>query len=210
MATLALMPAREKRKIISDVRRLIGKGYTDEEILEEMDIRSDTLRLIKHHIYKIDKMTFENLDNATVYSDYIFKCQQMIRDLDEMKVKFRNRGQWTALVASVKTKKEILDGVIKMGQEFGYISKKATELKMSGEISMTAMSTKDMKAEIAREVESLNKLAKGKAIEMRQELLGVTDQELKKFLPANVVHQESEAPRKKIKTKLRVSLKKMI
>lgn len=167
----------------------------------------------KKRILERDKMVFGKLDSVAVYSDYLMKGRQMIRELDELKVKFRNRGQWGALVAAVKQKKDVYDSVIKLGQDFGFIDKKVAELKVSAEMSVTPMTEADVKKEVEDEVKKLTQLAEGKIIDMRPELLGVVDeQEVKKFLPNNVKLVEHKKRKKKpvVKTKIEVTLKKRI
>lgn len=201
----------EQRKFMGQIRKLIGKGKTDEDIGEELGLRTDQVQAIKRKIYQIDKVRFQNFDRFSVYSDYVGRSTQMVKELDEIKTKFRNRGQWTALVAAIKQKKDIFDSVIKMGQDFGFIDKKATEVKIEGEMSFSTMTDKDIQAEIAREVERMHQIAKGNVVEMRPELLGVTDEDVQKFVPANLVRLPAKKEnRMKMKTKVKVSLKKRV
>jgi len=196
---------KQQRHLMSDIRRLIGKNYTDYEIMEQLEIRPDDLSHYKQQILRNDKDVLENLDSVGVYSDYLLKSRQMVKELDELKVKFRNKGQWTALVAAVKQKKEIYDSVIKMGQDFGFIEKKATEFKVSGEMSFSTMSEKEVKEEIQKEVENIQRLSTG-VIDMRPELLGVMPEEVRKFIPQKLLENKNIS-KTKIKTKAKTKIK---
>lgn len=200
----------EARRCINRMRHLIGKNYTDDELAEELKIRSDQVQVLRRRIYQTDKVRFQTFDKYAVYSDYVAKSTQMVKELDEIKTKFRNRGQWTALVAAVKQKGEIYDKVIKLGQEFGFIDRKATEIKVEGEMSFSTMSDADMKAEIAAEVAKMHKLASGQIVDMRPELIGVTNEEVASYVPANLLRLPEGKPKTKIKTKIKVTLKKRI
>ena len=197
----------EQRQCMAQIKHLIGKNKTDEEIAEELNIRNDQVELLKRKMYRIEKVRYQNLDKYVVYSDYVYKSTQMVKELDEIKTKFRNRGQWTTLVAAIKQKGEIYDKVIKMGQDFGFIDRKAAELKIEGEMSFSTMTDKDIRTEIEAEVKKMHQLAAGKVIEMRPELTGVTDDEVASYVPANLI-QIPEKSKTKIKTKIKVTLKK--
>lgn len=194
---------------MSQIRKLIGDNKTDDDICLETGLRSDQVSALKRKIYQTDKARFQSLDRFTVFSDYVARSTQMVNELNEIKIKFRNRGQWTALVAAVKQKKEIYDSVIKMGQDFGFIDKKATEVKIEGEMSFSTMTDHDIRKEIEAEVKKMHEIAKGNVVEMRPELLGVTDEDVRKFVPSHLVSLPEEK-RKKVKTKVKVTLKKRV
>jgi len=206
---MSVLSPKEQRQLAAEIRKLIGKNYTDEEICEKLNIRPNVLVEYKRRVYQHDKVRFQNLDRYVVFSDYVNKSGQMVKELDDIKLKFRNRGQWSALVAAIKTKKEIYDSVIKLGQEFGLIDKKAAEVKVQGEVSFSTMSDVDVKREIEREVQKMHQIAKGGVVDMRPELLGVTDDEVARYVPAHVVGLPE--PRKtKVKHKIKVTLKKRV
>lgn len=206
------MTKKERKRCIVRMRNLIGKNYTDDEIAEELAVGVDQVMALRRRIYATDKARFQSFDKYVVYSDYIAKSTQMVKELDDIKTKFRNRGQWTALVAAVKQKGEIYDKVIKLGQDFGFIDKKATEIKVEGEMSFSAMTDKDIRAEIQAEVNKMHQLAAGKVVDMRPELLGVTDQDVSSFVPANLMQLPAGTKKKqtKVKTKIKVTLKKRV
>ncbi len=200
----------EARRCMNRMRHLIGKNYTDDELADELKIRSDQVSILRRKIYQTDKARFQSFDKFAVYSDYVSKCTQMVKELDDIKTKFRNRGQWTALVAAVKQKGEIYDKVIKLGQDFGFIDKKATEIKVEGEMSFSAMSDKDIRAEIQAEVNKMHQIASGQVVDMRPELLGVTDDDVATYVPQNLLRLPAADKKMKVKTKIKVTLKKRV
>lgn len=204
---------KQQRKLQAEIRKLIGKNYTDEEIIEALNVRPNDLKIHKKKILDADRVAFKHLDTSAVYSDYIQKMGHLIKELDEVKTKFRNRGQFTALVAAIKEKKNIHDSVIKMGQDFGFIDRKAKEMKVDGEITFSTMSEEQVKEEIQKEVQRLNDLSKGGVIEMREEVLGVTDSDIKRFLPSSVKKEppksgKTKKAKKKVKAKVKLALRK--
>ena len=194
---------------IKNVKKLIGKNYSDEDILHKLKMRPDVLRRCKRSIRNKDKLVFENLEPSTVYSDYLLKSQNMVKSLHKMRKKFEYKSQWGALIASIKQEKEIYDACIKYGQEFGFISKKAAELEISGEFAFNHMSDAEVREEIKIEMDRLNALASGKVINLRPELAELVDAEVTRDLPSHIINVSRDLKKKiKIKVKTKVMLRK--
>lgn len=201
------------RKLAAKIESLIGKNYTDTQICAKLQIHANVLTYYKKRIYRKYQAMFENLDNAAVYADYLMKSRIMVSELNSVKTMFRKNGQWSSLVSAVKCKKDIYDSCIKMGQEFGFIEQKATELKMSGELEFSGMSNTEIRHEIEREVKELHKLAEGTVVNMRPEILEQADGSTQKFLPSYVETPRDITPKRKprkmkVKTKITLSKKR--
>lgn len=196
-----------RSRALEKVRRLIGKNYSDDEIMETLGMLPKTLQSLKKELLATDKTIFQHMDSAAVFSDYLMKSKHMVKKLHEIQVSAkRTKGGHTAYVASIKQEKEIYDTIIKHGQDFGFIERKAqqTDLNVKGGLTFSAVSADDMRQEIARQVKELNELAQGKPIEMRPELLGVTPEDVQSFVPTNVTAVTEEPkpkPKKKRKRK---------
>lgn len=207
--------SKARKRAIEKVRLLIGKNYSDAEILESMELHPKTLHSLKQEVYRTDKTLLEHLENSAVFSDYMMKSTGMVKRLHKLSVKFTNRGQWTALVAAIKQEKDIYDSVIKHGQDLGFIKKMVSESKseviVKGGLTFTSTTPKQMKEEISKQVQALNELAKGGHIEMRPELLGITAADVRSFVPASVIAEaqvvkSKSKSRKKVKLRLRKNL----
>jgi len=177
--------------------------------METLRMGPKTLHALKSEIIGTDRTLFKHLDSSAVFSDYLMKSKTMVKRLHNMSVKFNNRGQWTALVAAIKQEQNIYDTVIKHGQDFGFIDKKAAESKVTleGELTFSAATPEAMKKEIAKQVKELNTLAEGGVIEMRKELLGITDADVESFVPSSVIDVKAQKPKSKAKAKSKVKLR---
>ena len=207
------LTAVEQRELEHKVRDLLGKNYTDFEILQRLNLQPHVLKYYKQRIYDIDHDRFQRFDKVTVFGDYVEKSRRMIKELDELKVKFRNRGQWTALVAAVKEKNVIYKDVIKLGQDFGFIERKASEITVQGEMSFATYTMEEVKKELKEEVARLNQMAKGDVIEMRPELLESLDEDtekIKKYFPVEIKEPQKKKIKKKkvIKKKLKLKFRR--
>jgi len=196
-----------QRKREDDVRDLLGKNISDDEICQKLEIRFEQLGRIKSDIIEKDRAIFDKLDSTVVYSDYLIKSKSMIKRLQYMAKRFKYRSQWTALVAAIKAEKEIYDGCIKLGQDFGFIERKQKELKLSSEFSVTDLSDDEIGDEIDIEVKRLNNLVNGNVIDIRPELAAVAGDNVDEFMPTNIVRLP-EKEKRKVKVKARITLKK--
>lgn len=190
----------------------MGKNYNDQEIIDTLAIGSATLVACKQDILNFDKTFFEHLDSGTVYSDYLLKAKQNTKDLDKLinttNIRSAQGSEKASYVAAIKLRTEINDKVVKMGQDLGFIDRKAKELDVNVDgavdFNFQSKSDKEIRAEIEAEKKRLNQIASGKVIIMRPELLGVTDGEVAKYFPSSVV----DATTKKNKVRSKVALRK--
>lgn len=212
---------KEKRRLAHEVRLLIGKDYSDHEILEKLEMQPHVLAEMKREILTLDSEVYKNLSSAMVFSDFIEKSRNNIRQIDNFFTKFKNRGQWSALVAGIKVKQEIHKDVIKLGQDLGFIDKKAGELKLSGEMSFGTMAEHDVMEKVKQEIEEINKIIKRRDIPVRAEVLAAAGDEVRKFMPSKqlalpapgkVIDITPGKTKKQVlvKTKIKVQLKKRV
>jgi hypothetical protein len=182
----------------------------DREICQTLGLHSQTLLALKTEIIQFDKTYFEHQDSGTVFSKYLMQAKQNIMDLNRLikttKVHSAQGSDKTAYVAAIKLRAEVQDKCVKMGQDLGHIDKRAKEvdLRLDGKVdfNFASMSNADIQKEIQSEVNKLHQLADGNTtIEMREELMGVSGKEVRKFFPTKVI----KAP---VMKKRKVSLRK--
>lgn len=205
-----------QKELEKQVRKWIGRGFSDLMILEKLGIedKPQVLSSTKNRINVIDSEEFHSLTSVKVYTEFIEKCRQNIKDLNEMQTRFKYKGQYTALVACIKQKHDINKDLIKIGQQMGFIEQKGSEVSVEAEFSFTTMTTEDVKAKVAKEVARLNGLASGEnVIEMRPELLATLEDDekrIKKYIPSEAITEPVGTNEPRIKTKIKVKLKKRL
>lgn len=173
-------------------------------------IHPNSLTAIKSEIITFDKTFFEHIDSGSVFSEYILKVKQNITDLNRLinttNIRNAQGSEKAAFVGAIKLRSELNDKVVKMGQDLGHIDRRAKELKVDIEgdfnFNFSTMTNKQIQQDIQDEVQKLNQLAKGTVINMREELLGVSGDEVRKFLP------EPPNAKKKKKKSTKVILRK--
>lgn len=201
---------KQRNRLIQRIKYYIGKNYNDLEICDTLQIRPNTLKDYKKKILQRDRQAFELLDKYAVYSDYVMKSQQIVRECDHLRVKFSNKGQWTALVAAIKLKSDQYDKCIKIGQELGLIERKVGEIKYEGKLSIAAMTNEEIEKRIEEEAIRMIAMTKQNVIPMRPELLGIAGADIAEILPPNVTKiTKANAKRFKcVELSTKVTLKK--
>lgn len=204
---------KEKRKLEASIRKCMGQGKTDLEIMEKLNLQPHIYQAYMRRIIDIDRDKFQNLTSVDVYSNFISRSDESVRQLNDMQARFKYKKQFTALVAAIKMKHDINKDVIKYGQELGFIEKKGNDVQVEAEISFSTMTTEDVEKQVEVEITRLNQMAGGNIIEMRPELLATLEgdeKRIKKYIPANVGYAKEDIPikTKKTKTKIKLKLKK--
>lgn len=193
----------ERRELLAEIRKRIGKNLTDDEIIDELGLQPHILADYKRQLLDFDRAAFEHLDSVTVYSEYIQKIRRIINELDWAMKICKEKGQGQALVNAIWRKKEAYDSVIKLGQDFGFIEKRASELRVSSELSFSTMSEEEVKEEIKREVQKMNEITRN-TIPMRGEVVELLDESVRDSLPSNAVVLPSKSKaKKKVKAKMK-------
>lgn len=207
------LTAIQQRELETSIRQYKGKGFSDLEILEKLNLQPHVYKQYLARIHDIDRENFTGLDSVKVYSEFVEKSRALVKDLDKMQKRFDYRKQFTALVAAVKMKHDINKDVVKLGQQLGFIENKGGDkISVEAEMTFTTMTTEDVKREVENEMARLNNMASQPIIEMRPELLASLEgdeQRIRKFIPDNIfIPEEKEKTKTKIKTKVKLKRRK--
>lgn len=203
------LTAIQQRELETSIRQYKGKGFSDLEILEKLNLQPHIYKQYLARIHDIDRENFTGLDSVKVYSEFVEKSRALVKDLDKMQKRFDYRKQFTALVAAVKMKHDINKDVVKLGQQLGFIENKGGDkISVEAEMTFTTMTTEDVKREVENEMARLNNMASQPIIEMRPELLASLEGDenrIRKFIPDNIhIPEDKEKTKTKIKTKVKL------
>jgi len=119
----------EMRLLLAQLRVHLALGHTDDQIAEEMSLRIDVLKALKREFYRHETIALHSATAEEVFIDYAVRQKQCITDLSDLIPELRAVKQHAAIIGAIKAKSDILDKVIKTGQEMG-ILEKAPERKM--------------------------------------------------------------------------------
>jgi len=163
---------RKKRKRAKEIQlakfaQFQAVGYSRVEIMEMMGLEEIEFDSLFSRFYDEIERNVSDKTAITVYAEYVAKKNKFVRDLESLKVALQ-ASQWKnpqAYVAAVRTQHEILDMVIKTGQEMNIIEKRPQELLLIDGQDPREMDSEDLEEkamEEVREVERLMEESRGK------------------------------------------------
>lgn len=175
--------AAEMRKLIADLKSHLALGETDAEIAEWMELDADQLRILKREMYTREKLELNGKSTEEFYIDYRLRQEGVVAELDRMvehynpatiavqgtdgKITQVDRldgkpaygGQPSAIVGALKAKSDIIDRIVKVGQEFGILEKAPEKKLIVGGIAIANMSTEELRKTIVGAVVSLKQIS---------------------------------------------------
>jgi hypothetical protein len=89
-----------------------------------------------------------------VYVDYVLRSGHHLRELDELKEWLRSTKQGAAAVGAVKAKQDILDRIIKLGQDLGFVRREPTQHS----VVVARLDDAGLRELLARELTGLTRL----------------------------------------------------
>lgn len=138
-------------------------------------------------------------DPIRVFVEYREQQLLAVKELEDLAIAFRQSSQFSALVSAIKTRSEILDKILKTGQDLGVIKRSAREVKITGGVEIKGMTLAQLQVTLSKEMSGLRQLL-GPA---KPELSGPAAKVLQRVLdvPAEVELEEDPNPARVPKTK---------
>lgn len=118
--------AEPTRLLVARLRTLIAQGKEEMDILEEMDVSPSELQAIRRELFASERVNLVNRTTEEVFIEYTILQKKNITDLNDIiDSKAMKDKQPNAVVGAIRARSDILDKIIKTGQEFGIIEKVA-------------------------------------------------------------------------------------
>lgn len=150
---------KEKSLLISQYRACVALLWTREQILEETGWSLQQLMGIEKAADEEDERTWaRGADPVSIFSEYRERQLMAARELEDLALAFRAGGQFSALVTAIKARSDILDKVIKCGQDLGLIKRSPREIRFRGKVDIKAMNVQELRVLLGREIRQLHKL----------------------------------------------------
>jgi len=197
----------DKRELKDKIRSLNGRGKSDHQICQRLDIEMNILQIYRNEIVEEDTYVIQHITPESAYCDYLEKMGELLRQLQKEKRRASKLRQMAATMAAIKLQADLYDRCVKLGQEFGFLEKKASEIKISQEFKFSEMSDKELKKAIQDEFKGIQDLVKNEPRTIRPELLGLSGGDISEFIPADVA-VKGKPKKTKVKTKIRVVTRK--
>lgn len=167
-------------KYVMIFKAALDEGMDKREIKKLLGLRDDLFDKIEKIVINEDGQT--EIVKATPYRfyEYIRRQEKCVRDLeyftnkvdDEISMYHRmyelylkgeidkppTKPNTSAAIMAIKARSDILDKMIKTGQDLGIIEKRAKEIRVSGNLNLAALPTEELKSLLSKKMKELNLL----------------------------------------------------
>lgn len=136
---------------------MLEEGKTDAQAMEELKLKPEPYRQLKRDALKAEASNLRGRTTEEVFAEYVLRQAGCIRDLSLMSRKFDQKKHYSALVASVKARSDIYDKIIKTGQDFGIIERKAERKEIGIAMIVAKLSDGDLRKRVVGELHSIHR-----------------------------------------------------
>jgi len=156
MATLG-MTKDELRGAVARLLAHLGEGMSDAEARDAMGLEQDQFDRLKRKLYELEGERLRNRPVEEVFVDYMVEQRACLKALDELGDVFAP-GQLSARVGAIRAKSDIVDKIVKFGQDIGLIDKRPEEKRILAGVMVSDMTNKQLRTMITSELANLNSL----------------------------------------------------
>ena len=143
---------KEVRRLKAEIRGYLADGALDRDIASELEIGMSDLRNLKRQLLTDELEEITTDTPHEVWAKYRIRMSGCIGDLDEIISIAKGDGEGeppkgglAAAVNATKAKAQILDGILKKGQELGVIHREPEKKVVIGGISVSSASIKELR-----------------------------------------------------------------
>lgn len=180
---------RSRKRDVIQLRACIALGWTRDQILEETNWTLQRLMYTERHLAEEDRRIWEKADPIAIFAEYREHQILCAKELEDLATYFKDSRQFSSLVGAVKAKSDILDKIIKVGQELGVVKRAAKEISIRGQVDVRTLSVAELRVHLEKEVSGLQKL-----LEAPPRVRGPAGAVLKRILPVKSEDSENFAP----------------
>jgi len=148
----------KRKKEAAQYRAGVALIWDRERILQETGWSLQQFMAVERYVQDEDLRLTKEADPRQVFAQYRLQQLQAAQELEDLAEIFRSSRQFTALVSAVKTRSEILDKVIKTGQELGILKRAAREVNVNAKVDFRAMSVNELRVHLQSEMSEVRDL----------------------------------------------------
>jgi len=146
------------RSAYAKLHSLLIQGWTDEEIAEEIGIQFSDYEILKTKFFdKQSEITREKTTEHT-YVQYMIEQKACIADLDNLIAEYDTSKNQSAYVGAIKAKSDILDKIIKMGQELGLVERNSDSGRLVAGQAIVNLTNVELKQFVLGEIQAVNEM----------------------------------------------------
>lgn len=175
---------------IEMLRACLAEGMSRGEIARTMNLSRTELSALERKLMTDDAYPFLSVPAPHRYYTFVLQQEQCIRDLDfYIDAAYENVRSWRemlreippddehtrrqmikefpnyqAAIAAVRAKSDILERVVKVGQDMGVIEKRPKEMRVSGQLNLAALPTEVLKEELQKKLDQLQNIVERRKV----------------------------------------------
>lgn len=147
--------AANLRSMLADMKAGIAIGKTDSELCEQLQVSVATYNNLKNELLRQETARLYAQTTEEVFLEYSWKQGQCIIELDHMLERLSKNKQYNALVGAVRAKSDIIDKIVKMGQDMGVLEKAPERKMILHGVAVTNLDNNGLRKVIATELSGL-------------------------------------------------------
>jgi len=121
----AKLTGKDLRMALARLRGAMVEGLNDDEIAERVGIAWEEVAELKRKLLDAEAEAARAEPTEHTYARYVLDQRQCIKELDTIIDDYEKEKNVSAIVGAVRAKSDILDRVLKSGQELGLVRKRA-------------------------------------------------------------------------------------
>lgn len=129
-----------------------------EKFLQESGWSVQKLSAVENSIVKENRRKYSKIDPKIVFNEYKIQQMQAAAELMDIALEFKNSRQYPSLVSAIKTRSDILDKIIKVGQDLGVINRSAKEVNINQNMNIQSMSISELKVTMKKELSDMKEM----------------------------------------------------
>jgi hypothetical protein len=112
-----------KRYDLAVLRAFVADGTHMDAIVDVTGWSLAKVRRLQSELFSDEERSRVGRRSEDVWVEYALRTEDHIAALDDVIEQFRGSSQGSALVGAIKAKQDLLDRVIKLGQELGFVKR---------------------------------------------------------------------------------------
>ena len=147
--------AADLRSKLAQIKADVALGKPDLQIADELGVSANAYNHLKKELQRQETAALYNQSTEDVYLEYVWRQNKCVEDLQDMINDFQATKQYNAIVGAVRAKSDIIDRILKTGQDMGILEKAPERKMILHGVAIANMDNSNLRKLIAEELEGL-------------------------------------------------------
>jgi hypothetical protein len=136
----------------------MAEGLTDEEVSKKLGLKFSDYESLKAKFIENEATIIREKSTEHTYVEFVLEQKRCINDLEELISSYDKEKNMSAHVGAVRAKSDIVDKIVKMGQDFGLIERKADSGRMIAGKALINLTNIELKQFVLGEIQAVNEM----------------------------------------------------